>query len=72
MDTLWEPIGRIIEGFGVDRCMWGTDWTRTTNFLTYEEGVEAFRQHWPMTPSERASLLGETALRIYKWDAAGT
>jgi L-fuconolactonase len=20
---------RIIDAFGIDRCMWGTDWTRT-------------------------------------------
>src|SRR5215212_2193638 len=25
---LWEPLGRIFEAFGLERCLWGTDWTR--------------------------------------------
>ena len=29
-DDLWEPLGRIFDAFGIDRCMWGTDWTRAT------------------------------------------
>ena len=40
---LWEPLGRLFEAFGFERCMWGTDWTRVVELLTYEQGVEAFR-----------------------------
>jgi L-fuconolactonase len=36
-------VMKIIDVFGVDRCMWGTDWTRATELLTYEQGVEPFR-----------------------------
>ena len=25
-DDLWDPLGRIFDAFGIDRCMWGTDW----------------------------------------------
>ncbi len=64
-DDLWEPVGRLIEAFGLGRCMWGTDWTRTANILTYEQGVSAFRDHWPMSASDRATLMGGTAMRIY-------
>ena len=60
-DDLWEPLARVIDSFGVDRCMWGTDWTRTTNILTYEQGFTAFRDHWPMDPSDKAALMGGTA-----------
>jgi hypothetical protein len=28
---------------GIDRCMWGADWTRAVKLLTYKEGVEVFR-----------------------------
>jgi L-fuconolactonase len=66
-DDLWEPIGRLIDAFGVDRCMWGTDWTRTVNLLTYDQGVRAFRDYWPLSSSERAMLMGGTAMRIYRW-----
>ena len=40
---IWEPLGKVFSAFGFDRCMWGTDWTRTTKLLTYEQGVDAFR-----------------------------
>jgi predicted TIM-barrel fold metal-dependent hydrolase len=32
---LWEPLGRIFDAFGLDRCLWGTDWTRAVALLTY-------------------------------------
>ena len=35
-DDIWDPVLRIIDAFGIDRCMWGTDWTRTSGMLTYE------------------------------------
>jgi L-fuconolactonase len=67
-DDLWEPIGRIIDAFGVDRTMWGTDWQRSTRFYTYEQAVSAFRDHWPLSPGDKEQLLGGTAMRIYRWD----
>jgi L-fuconolactonase len=42
-NDIWDPVIRIIDAFGFDRCMWGTDWTRATALLTCEQGVEAFR-----------------------------
>jgi L-fuconolactonase len=40
---IWGPLGRVFDAFGFHRCVWGTDWTRAVNLLTYEQGVEAFR-----------------------------
>lgn len=65
---LWDPVGRIIDSYGIERCMWGSDWTRATPFLTYEQGVSAFRDDWPISESEKAALLGENAVRVYAWD----
>ena len=25
---IWEPLGRIFDAYGLDRCLRGTDWTR--------------------------------------------
>jgi L-fuconolactonase len=25
---IWDPLFRIFDAFGFNRCMWGTDWTR--------------------------------------------
>jgi L-fuconolactonase len=64
---LWDPLGRIFDAFGFDRCMWGTDWTRATGLLTYEQGVEAFRVTDRLSDSDRAALMGETLKRVYNW-----
>src|SRR6478752_657167 len=64
---LWGPLGRIFDAFGFDRCMWGTDWTRAVEFLTYQQGVDAFRVTDRLSDSDRAALMGETLRRVYNW-----
>jgi len=64
---IWDPLGRIFDAFGLDRCMWGTDWTRAVALLTYAQGVEAFRVTDRLSDSDRATLMGETLRRVYKW-----
>ena len=64
---IWEPLGRIFDAYGFDRCMWGTDWTRAVRLLTYEQGVEAFRVADRLTDAERSALMGGTLAKVYKW-----
>lgn len=64
---IWEPLSQIFQAYGLDRCMWGTDWTRAVNLLTYEQGVEAFRVTDQLTDDERAKLMGGSLEKIYKW-----
>jgi len=64
---IWDPLGRVFDAFGVDRCMWGTDWTRAVGMLTYEQGVEAFRITDRLSNGERAALMGDTLQRVYNW-----
>ncbi len=64
---IWAPLGEIFDAFGFDRCMWGTDWTRAVELLTYEQGVEAFRVTDRLSDSERSALMGGTLAKIYGW-----
>ena len=64
---LWDPLWRIFDAFGFDRCLWGTDWTRAVALLTYEQGVEAFRVTDRLSDSDRAALMGETLQQVYHW-----
>jgi L-fuconolactonase len=64
---LWDPLARIFDAFGFDRCMWGTDWTRAVALLTYQQGVEAFRVTDRLSDSDKAALMGETLRQVYKW-----
>jgi predicted TIM-barrel fold metal-dependent hydrolase len=64
---IWEPLGKVFQAFGFDRCMWGTDWTRAVELLNYEQGVEAFRVTDQLSDSERSTLMGGSLMKIYKW-----
>jgi predicted TIM-barrel fold metal-dependent hydrolase len=67
---IWDPLGRIFDAFSIDRCMWGTDWTRAVGLLTYKQGVEAFRVTDRLSDSERAALMGQTLQKVYDWAPA--
>lgn len=64
---IWEPLSKIFNAFGLERCMWGTDWTRAVRLLTYKQGVEAFRIANCLTYSERSELMGGSLIKIYNW-----
>ncbi|WP_158746888.1 amidohydrolase [Acidisphaera sp. L21] len=64
---IWTPIRRVLDAFGMERCMWGTDWTRATAFLTYPQGVDAFLTSPHLSDGDRAHLMGDTLSRVYRW-----
>lgn len=67
---IWDPLCRIFDAFGFDRCMWGTDWTRAVALLTYKQAVDAFLVTDRLSESDRAALMGETLSHIYDWSPA--
>lgn len=74
----WKPsdlrpyVERVVELFGFQRLMFGSDWPVCTLAGRYEDvyaaGLEAAG---PMSPSERRRLLGETAAEFYRLPSAG-
>lgn len=66
-NDLWAPLSRIFDAFGIERCMWGTDWTRSLELVNYKQGVDAFRDTPRLSASDRAMFMGGTLSRIYKW-----
>jgi L-fuconolactonase len=66
-NDIWQPLSRIFDAFGIDRCMWGTDWTRAVGLLTYKQGVDAFRDTDRLSETDKATLMGGALQRIYKW-----
>src|SRR5947209_10523802 len=69
---IWDPLGRLFDAFGFNRCLWGTDWTRAVKLLGYEQGVDAFHVTDRLSDSDRAALMGETLTRVYKWSPSRT
>ena len=70
-NDIWDPLRRIFDAFGIDRCMWGTDWTRAVGLLTYKQGVDAFRVTDRLSDGDKATLMGGTLQRVYKWSPRG-
>ena len=64
---IWGPLARIFDAWGFQRCLWGSDWTRATQVVSYRDAVAAFRVTDRLTVTERALLLGESCARVYGW-----
>ena len=66
-DDIWDPFARAIDAFGIDRCLWGTDWTRALSMIGYKESVDVFRETGRLSESDRAAFLGGTLQKLYNW-----
>ena len=64
---IWPSLLRILEDFGLERCMWGTDWTRAVELISYRDAVDAFRGSDALSDSDRATLMGGSLMKIYNW-----
>jgi L-fuconolactonase len=64
---IWDRLLPILDTFGVERCIWGTDWARTSNLLSYQQGIDAFRVTKRLSQDDKAMLLGGAAAKTYGW-----
>ena len=64
---IWEPLEKIFTGFSLERCMWGTDWTRAMKLVSYKESVDCFLDNSSLSADEKSQLMGKTVERIYGW-----
>jgi L-fuconolactonase len=64
---IWDPLARIFDAWGLDRCLWGTDWTRAFAVVNYEQAVEPFRLTDRLSASDRAMLMGGACAKAYGW-----
>jgi predicted TIM-barrel fold metal-dependent hydrolase len=64
---IWDPLARIFDAWSLERCLWGTDWTRAFAVVNYAQAVEPFRMTDRLSDSERAMLMGGACARAYGW-----
>jgi predicted TIM-barrel fold metal-dependent hydrolase len=55
---IWDPLARVFDAWGFERCLWGTDWTRAFAVVNYEQ--------------ERAMLMGGACAKAYRWSPKKT
>jgi L-fuconolactonase len=64
---IWDPLKRVFDAWGFDRCLWGTDWTRAFAVVNYEQAVRPFVETTRLSNSERAMLMGGACAKAYRW-----
>ena len=64
---IWDPLARVFDAWGFERCLWGTDWTRAFALVNYEQAIKPFLETKRLTNSERAMLMGGACAKAYGW-----
>jgi L-fuconolactonase len=68
---IWDPLARLFDAWGIERCLWGTDWTRAAAVVGFKEAVDPFLTTDRLTPKERAVLMGGACAEVYRWSPSG-
>jgi predicted TIM-barrel fold metal-dependent hydrolase len=64
---IWDPLARIFDAWGFERCLWGTDWTRAFAIVNFEQAVKPFAETTRLSAAERAMLMGGACAKAYGW-----
>jgi len=64
---IWDPLARVFDAWGFDRCLWGTDWTRAVAVVNYQQAVAPFLETSRLSDAERAMLMGGACAKAYGW-----
>ena len=66
---LQAPLREIISAFGIERVMWGTDWTRVPR-ATYRQATDFIRDSTMLSATEKEALMGRNLRRVFRWPRA--
>jgi predicted TIM-barrel fold metal-dependent hydrolase len=66
-----EQLVRLIDAFGVDRLMWGSDYTVTRDHHSYAEALFYLRHTDRLSESDKESLFGGTLRQLLHWPRGG-
>lgn len=66
-DDLHDAALKIIDTYGPERCVWGSNFPNVlwTPKMTYAEHLRIFTDDLPLSEQARAQVLGETARRLW-------
>ncbi len=68
---LHEPLKRILDGFGIDRCFWGTDYSRLPRDCSYTQAVTMFTQELGFLSGEDlGKVMGGGLAKLLNWPPA--
>ncbi len=64
---LWPHLHAIIGAFGIERLMWGSDWTRVTSIVSLEEGIRYIIDTDELGDAEKVLIMGANLRRVFRW-----
>ncbi len=64
---LWTRIHAVLDAFGVERAMWGSDQTRECIDYGYREAVDYIRSGAQLSEEEKRAILGESLRSWCGW-----
>ncbi len=62
-----EQLTRVVERFGVNRVMWGSDYTVARDHHTYAESLFSVRESDRLSTTEKEWILGKTLRTVLNW-----
>lgn len=66
LESLRPWVEHCIETFGIERCMWGSNWPVDRLYASYDAYATAFRRIIAQySPAEREAMTSGTAIRVY-------
>lgn len=65
---VWDGIERLVESFGSERIVWGSDITRTGSLNTYAEATHYLREISGFASGELTQMYGGNLRRLLRWD----
>jgi len=69
--NLHEPLKRIIEGFGVKRSFWGSDFSRLPKSCSYRQAVTMFTEALDFLKGNDLDwVMGRAAMQCLNWQPA--
>jgi L-fuconolactonase len=68
--NLHEPLKRVIGAFGVERCYWGSDFSRLPDSSTYRQAVTMFTEELDfLRGSDLEMVMGKSIAKLFGWPA---
>ena len=64
---LWPHLHRILDAYGLDRTMWGSDFTRVAELHTYREALDYIRKSSELSETDKEKLFGTTLPKVFRW-----
>jgi L-fuconolactonase len=64
---IWPAVQRVVETYGADRVMWGSDYTRTAGLHSYWDATRYLREVPGLAESELRKIYGATLRRVFNW-----